>query len=451
MRPPPSLKDRRPGAGIDVVGGRHTQRVTAADPSEVTTTRDPVQRRTVATLSMSQILGGVSLASGVAVGALLAEEVSGSPTYAGLGSTFQVIGSALIAVPMARLSAARGRRPGLALGYALSFIGALGLIASGIVGSFALLLVASLLFGGSTASNNQARYAAADLADPTHRGRDLSLVVWATTIGSVLGPNLVGPSEPVSGLLGIPRLTGPFVFSLVGLTLAIIVLWTRLRPDPLIESRRRAAETDPDGAGAAHGSLRRGLAVIARTPQALLGVLTLALGHVVMVSVMVMTPLHMRHGHADLTVIGFVISIHILGMFAFSPLTGVAVDRLGGRTVAIVGSGILVTATLLASTAPMGHSTRLLAALFLLGLGWSCTLVSGSTLLVGALTPAERPGAQGASDLVMGLAAGLGGALAGVIVDRASFHALALGSLVVAAAIAVAAMVIRGRGAAPSS
>lgn len=417
--------------------------MTAPDSTETTTHRDPVQRRTVATLSMSQILGGVSLASGVAVGALLAEQVSGSPTYAGLGSTFQVIGSALIAVPMARLSAARGRRPGLILGYGLSFVGALGLIASGIVGSFALLLVASLLFGGSTASNNQARYAAADLAAPAHRGRDLSLVVWATTIGSVLGPNLVGPSESVSRLLGIPRLTGPFVFSLIGLLLAIAVLVWRLRPDPLIEARRRAADADPGASGRTHGSIGRGLRVIAARPQALLGLITLALGHVTMVSVMVMTPLHMRHGHADLTVIGFVISIHILGMFAFSPITGLAVDRLGGRAVAMVGSGILALATLLASTAPMGHSNRLLLALFLLGLGWSCTLVSGSTLLTGALPTAERPGAQGASDLVMGLSAGLGGALAGVVVDRASFHALALACLVIALSVGAAALVLR--------
>lgn len=418
--------------------------MTAPERAEATTHRDPVQRRTVATLSMSQILGGVSLASGVAVGALLAEEVSGSPTYAGLGSTFQVIGSALIAVPLARLSAARGRRPGLVLGYALSFVGALGLIAAGIVGSFALLLVASLLFGGSTASNNQARYAAADLADPAHRGRDLSLVVWATTIGSVLGPNLVGPSETVSRLLGIPRLTGPFVFSLVGLVLAIAVLVWRLRPDPLLEARRRVTVADPGASGRTHGSIGRGLRVIIARPQALLGLITLALGHVTMVSVMVMTPLHMRHGHADLTIIGFVISIHILGMFAFSPLTGMAVDRLGGRVVAMVGSGILVLATVLASTAPMGHSTRLLIALFLLGLGWSCTLVSGSTLLTAAVPTAERPGAQGASDLVMGLSAGVGGALAGVVVDRASFHALALGCLVIAAAIGAAALVLRG-------
>lgn len=417
--------------------------MTAAETPEVTIHGDPVQRRTVATLSMSQVLGGISLASGVAVGALLAEEVSGSPTYAGLGSTFQVLGSAVIAVPMARLSAARGRRPGLALGYVLSFVGALGLIASGVIGSFALLLVASLLFGGSTASNNQARYAAADLADPAHRGRDLSLVVWATTIGSVVGPNLVGPSEPVSRLLGIPRLTGPFVFSLVGLALAVAVLFWRLRPDPLIEARRRVTDADPTASGQTHGSVRRGLRVIASRPQAMLGVVTLALGHMTMVSVMVMTPLHMRHGQADLTIIGFVISMHILGMFAFSPLTGMAVDRLGGRTVAMVGSGILAVATLLASTAPMGHSMRLLAALFLLGLGWSCTLVSGSTLLTSAVPTAERPGAQGASDLVMGLAAGLGGAVAGVVVDLASFHALALGALIIALTIGAAALVLR--------
>lgn len=404
---------------------------------------DPVQRRTVATLSMSQVLGGISLASGVAVGALLAEEISGSPTYAGLGSTFQVLGSALIAVPMARLSAARGRRHGLVLGYCLAFVGALGLILSGIVGSFALLLVASLLFGGSTASNNQARYAAADLAAPAHRGRDLSLVVWATTIGSVVGPNLVGPSEPVSVLLGLPRLTGPFVFSLIGLALAVIVLVTRLRPDPLLEARRRAVAADPGASGRSHGRIGRGLRVVVAQPQALLGLLTLALGHMVMVSVMVMTPLHMRHGQADLTVIGFVISIHILGMFAFSPLTGLAVDRLGGRVVAMAGSAILVAATLLASTAPEGHSTGLLVALFLLGLGWSCTLVSGSTMLTAALPTAERPGAQGASDLVMGLTAGLGGALAGVVVDRASFSVLALAALVVALSIGVLAVVLR--------
>ena len=254
----------------------------------------------------------------------------------------------------------------------------------------------------------------------------------------MLGPNLVGPSTPVAEWLGLPPLTGPYVFSLLGLCLAIGFLLVRLRPDPLVEARRRSVAEGLD-AGPVHGSVSRGLRVVAASPVARLGLVTLALGHAVMVSVMVMTPLHMSHGDAGLQVIGLVISIHVLGMFAFSPLTGMAVDRFGGRAVALVGSLLLSTATLLASASPEGESLTLLAGLFLLGLGWSCTLVSGSTMLTAALPAVERPGAQGASDLVMGLTAALGGALAGVVVDRASFTVLALIALGVAVLIGLAA------------
>jgi MFS family permease len=407
----------------------------------VTTTQaapDRVQRHVVRTLVVAQMLGGVGMSAGVAVGALLAEQVSGSARWAGLGGTFQILGAAVIAIPMSRLMAARGRRPGLAFGYVLAAIGAVGLITAGLIGNFALLLVSSVLFGGATASNSQSRYAAADLATPAHRARDLSIVVWATTVGSVLGPNLVGPSAPVARSLGLPTLTGPYVFSVIGLLLAIAVVSLRLRPDPLLEARRRRI-ADGDDSGPAHGSVSRGLRVIAGIPAARLGLLTLALGHVVMVSVMVMTPLHMAHGDAGLELIGLVISIHIVGMFAFSPLTGMAVDRFGGRAVAVVGSMVLSTATLLASASPEGGSPTLGLGLFLLGLGWSCTLVAGSTMLTAAVPAIERPGAQGASDLVMGLVAGLGGALAGVVVDRASFSALALAALGVAVAIGLVA------------
>ncbi|QKE82538.1 MFS transporter [Arthrobacter sp. NEB 688] len=413
-----------------------TDPVTTAD-------RATLQRRTVTTLVGSQVLGGVGLSAGIAVGALLAEEVSGSARFAGLGGTFQVLGSALVAIPMARVMAAHGRRPGLVLGYALAAVGAVGLVTAGIIGSFALLLVSSLLFGGATTANSQSRYAAADLALPDRRARDLSIVVWATTLGSVLGPNLVGPSAPVADALGLPRLTGPFVFSLVGLLLAIAVVLVRLRPDPLVQSRRLALDEGGEPGEPTHGSVTRGLRVALGHPVARLGLLTLALGHGVMVSVMVMTPLHMAHGHAELTVIGLVISIHIVGMYAFSPLTGLAVDRFGGRAVALVGAGVLASATLLASASPMGESPTLVAGLFLLGLGWSCTLVAGSTLLTSAVAAAERPGVQGGSDLLMGLAAGGGGAVAGVIVDRVSFHALALTSLGFALLIGVLALTTR--------
>jgi MFS family permease len=397
-----------------------------------------VQRRTVRTLVGSQMLGGVGVSSGIAVGSILAEDLLGSPDLAGLANTAQVLGAAVLTVPMARLMAARGRRAGLVAGYATGTLGAALAVLAGIRGSFLLLLCATALFGAATASNSQARYAAADLARPEHRGRSLALVVWATTVGAVLGPNLIGPAGRLARGLDIPELVGPFVFSMVGFVLGGVLLWIRLRPDPLLLARRAAIDAGDDTQ--THGSLLRGLRVIRAYPAALLGLAAVAIGHTVMVGVMVMTPLHMHHGGAELRLVGFVISIHVLGMYAFSPVTGLLVDRIGERAVILAGVVVFLAAAVLAGRAPEGWSGLLTAGLFLLGLGWSCTMVAGSTLLAGAVPLAERPGVQGASDLVMGLAAATGGALAGLVVGGWGFGwlcALAAGLAALLGAMAV--------------
>src|SRR4029079_26342 len=202
---------------------------------------------------------------------------------------------------------------------------------------------------------------------------------------------------------------------------------------------------------ATHGSVVRGLRVARANRAAILGILLVALGHSVMICVMVMTPLHMHHGGADLQIIGLVISLHILGMFAFSPLVGIAVDRLRGRLCAVAGSGILLVAGVLAGLAPEGFSAGLSAGLFLLGLGWSFTLISGSTLLTRAVPLAERPGVQGASDLVMGLAGGSAGALAGVVVGSLGYHELGLGAAALATVVAGLALgPLRARAGSPA-
>ncbi len=439
--------------------------------------RRGLQRKVVRTLITSQILSGLGMASGLAVGALLAEDLSGTESLAGLGTTFQVLGGAVIAIPVARVMAARGRRPGLQLGLALALVGAALVVTAAVARNFGLMLLGMLLFGGGTSANSQSRYAAADLALPQHRGRDLSFVVWATTIGSVLGPNLVGPGQAFAHALGLPGLAGSFLFSLAGFAAAFVVINRLLRPDPLLTARaleradREAAaerHTEParsvvtvpprhaaedgaalepvdgvgpgqigDGAEDHNGSLTRGLRVVRTNARARLGVLTIALGHVVMVSVMVMTPIHMSHGHADLEVIGFVISMHILGMYAFSPVIGAAVDRWGGPFVAATGGAVLTLASLLASQSMMGWSPLLLVALLLLGLGWSCTLISGSTMLTSAVTAQERPATQGLSEVFMGLAGAAGGLLAGVVVDRLGYGTLAMGAAVVGVAVVV--------------
>ncbi|XVX19576.1 MFS transporter [Actinomycetota bacterium] len=418
--------------------------MTQPAPQQPHPERTPLQRRTLGVLTGSQTLGGVGTASGIAVMALLTNRIADSEQLAGLGTTFQVLGGAILAIPLARLMAARGRRPGLAAGYAIAVLGCFVIVAAAALGSLPLMLVGSFLFGGATTSNSQARYAAADLAQPAHRGRDISIVVWATTIGSVIGPNILGVGERLAGWLHMPEMTGSFVFSMLGFVAAAAVLTLWLRPDPLLESRKDEVHDDPSTRkDHLEGGLLHGLRVILAHPVATLGLVTMAIGHAVMVGIMVMTPLHMDHGGASLRLVGLVISIHIFGMYAFSPLTGMAVDRFGARTVAVAGGTILLIAALMSSRSHAGMSVLITVSMLLIGVGWSCTLVSGSTMLTGALPVHERPGAQGMADLLMGLAAASGGAVAGVILEHFGFGTLSLIGALLSAGVALAAMLLR--------
>lgn len=407
-----------------------------------------VQGHTVRTLMTSQVLGGIGVASGIAVASLVAADVSGRDDLSGLASTTQVLGGALLTVPVAALMGSRGRRVGLVTAYTIGALGAAVTIGAAVIGSFWLLLVGTFLFGASTTANSQSRYAAVDLAVPAHRGRQLSLVVWATTVGSVLGPNMVGPAEAVSRWTGLPPLTGAWLFSAVGFLLAALVLAVRLRPDPLLTAREAAAAVEdgpPRPVSPRRGSVLHGLRLIAATPVALLGTLAITVGHVVMVSVMVMTPLHMHHGDAAVPAIGLVISVHILGMYGLSPVVGQLTDRLGPPAVILLGTAVLALAGGLAAFSPAGWSWLLLVALFLLGLGWSCTMVAGSDLVAGSVPVDQRPAVQGASDLTMGLSAAAAGALAGVVVAQAGYHWLGIAGVLLAAGLAAYTLGI-GRG-----
>ncbi|WP_281965744.1 MFS transporter [Serinicoccus marinus] len=395
-----------------------------------------LQSRTVLTLMGSQTLGGIGVASGIAVGAIVAADVSGRDALSGLATTTQVLGGALFTIPVAALMGRHGRRTGLSAAYVIGALGAALAITATATGTFWLLLVGTTLFGASTTAGSQARYAATDLAVPERRGRQLSWVVWATTIGSVLGPNMVGPGKAVAGVLGLPPLAGAWVFSAVGFALAAVVLQLALRPDPLVTARRLAG-VDTDQPVGRQGSVADGLRLIRATPAAMWGTVALTVGHIVMVAVMVMTPLHMRHGQAEIELIGLVISLHILGMYGLAPVTGQLTDRWGARPVVLLGVVLLVLACLLAGLSQDGFSGGLTAGLVLLGLGWSCTMVAGSGTVAGSVPVGQRASVQGAADLVMGLSAAAGGALAGVVMDLAGYAWLCV--LAALAAVGLAA------------
>ncbi|MEV6524131.1 MFS transporter [Longispora sp. NPDC051575] len=431
---------------------------------------------------ITNVIGGVGVAIGIAVGALLTARLTGGPGLSGLAQSGAVVGGALMAIPMTRLMNRSGRRPGLLLGYAVGALGALLVVAAAVTESGPLAFLGMFCFGGSTAANLQARYAAVDLAEPARRGWQLSIVVWATTIGSVAGPNLSRPADALlrKAWADLPELAGPFVFSALAFAVAGLLIWGLLRPDPLVVARGLAAAQDagaapagpvagsaPGGpaAGSAPGAdgsgrggvvtaeprfgMRSAFRLVMEIPAARLGLAATAVGHLVMVGVMSMTPIYIGQtpgiDHGDvLSIVGLVLSLHIAGMYALSPLVGLATDRFGRRPVILTGLGLLLAACAIAGTADHG-TPQLAAGLFTLGLGWSCTMIGGSTLLVESVPVTRRPAAQGLSDLVMGLSGAGAGALGGVVVQVAGFPVLAV--LAAACAVPVLALALRVRSA----
>lgn len=399
---------------------------------------EAAQRHTVRTLVVSQAIGAVGVTIGVATASLLARDISGSETMAGLAQTFQVLGTAAAAYLLARVMRRRGRRVGLVTGYLFGAAGAALAVVAGVVDSMLVLLLGALLLGATTAVNSGSRYAATDLATEANRARALSVVVWATTIGAVAGPNLTGVGAAVAHRLGVPELTGGFAIGSVVLVLAAAWVWWRLRPDPLLLAQETAGLAPTVGAEPRGQSWGRFVSVVRDVPGVGAAVVAMACAHAAMVTVMIMTPLHMEHGGAHLEVIGFVISIHVLGMFAFSPLVGWATDRLGRSAVLVTGGVLLLVALTLCGLSPEGSSWQIFAGLFLLGLGWSCATVAASTVIADRSPLESRTDVQGTSDMVMALTAAGGGALAGVIVGELGFSALASFAALLAATVVVA-------------
>lgn len=374
-----------------------------------------LQHRTVRTLASAQVLSGIGVAGTVAAGSLLVSSITDSETLAGLAQTSAVLGAAALALPLARLTAKGGRRLALSAGYTAGAIGSVFAILGGAQSNIFLMLLGTFMVGAASAAGYQARFAAIDLATDQTRAKQLSFVVWGSTIGAVTGPNLMQPAGNLAENFGLSRLVGPYLISATTLALATIVIAMFLRPDPYLIANKEAVTK------LEKGDTKKALKHIRNNPKALFAILSIAIGHVAMVSVMVMTPVHMAHVDVTLTVIGLVISIHVLGMYAFSPVVGALSDRLGRIRVIQIGIATLLLSTVISGFARADDAYTLGVGLFLLGLGWSCTLIAGSALLSESVDPTFKAASQGASDLVMNLSGAAGGALAGVIIGTLSY------------------------------
>lgn len=404
-----------------------------------------VQRRTLRLLVLAVVPAGIGVTGSFSSAALLGEDLTGAAALGTLAASCVTTGGALSTVPLAQRMARAGRRAGLVRGWSVGAAGSALAAAAAITGLYPLLLLGSLGVGVGQAAGLAARFAAADLADDDGRARAIGLLVWASSLGAVFGPTVgLGAVGRAAEAAGLPALAGPNLLSAVVFVGAAGLVHRWLRPDPLevLGALRPAAPRTgalvalKERIGEAAGPVR----AIAASPTARLAAGGMVVGQAVMTGVMTATPLHMRSGAHELQVVGFVISVHIIGMYVFAPVVGWAVDRIGPRAVLALGGVALFVGGEMASHTRAEDSMGVFVGLFLIGIGWSCGLVAGSTMLTAAFPPLERVGVQGAADLLVSGAGALASLSAGVIYQLSSYANLSHLAGLLALTITVAAL-----------
>jgi MFS family permease len=359
---------------------------------------------------------------------IVATDLTGNPSLAGVPSAVIQLSMALSALLWGTLWDRLGRRNGLTAALLLGLAGG-GLAAAGT--EFGLLwafFLGIIGFGAMRAGTLMSRFVAAEVSTPDVRGQAISIVVWAGTVGAVVGPLLVAPSSSWATGLGLNELTGPILITVPLLGLSSIVTFAGLRPEPsklakLVEAENPRPQIDEQDT--------RSISQLIRIPGVYVAVVTVALAQAVMIMLMGITALYMRDLGHSLGDISIVFSAHTLGMFAIAPVSGALSDRLGRGPVMIAGSLIIILSGFIAPATPAVIVTAI--GLFLLGLGWSFAFVAGSALLSDQLSLAERSKTQGANDMVVALASGLGSLASGVIYAGIGYWAVGLAGAVLMA------------------
>ena len=357
------------------------------------------------------------------IASLAAPQLTGSRATSGLPSAAAIVGTAAAAAILSGLMARRGRRAGIVAGLAIGSLGAVAGLLSMVLGSFALLLAGSLAIGFANSATQLTRYAAADLS-PDARASALSLVVWGSTVGAVIGPNLVAPAGSFAAGIGWDPLVGGLALALA----FVLASWAVASLGPRAEHSQEARADGARPRARTVTLLRDMLA----TTQGRTAVLALGSGQLVMTLVMTMTPIHLHEAGHGLDIVGFVIGAHVLGMFGVAPISGWLTDRLGTPLVIGAGFGMLALAGLLAAITPAGGGALLAGPLFLLGAGWSFTFVAGSSLLTSAGPLDERARLQGATDALVWTVAALSSLASGVVLDLIGYELMAVAGAAIA-------------------
>ncbi|MFN3265395.1 MAG: MFS transporter [Deinococcales bacterium] len=345
--------------------------------------------------------------------------ITGAEALAGLPSTINFFVSAVAAYWIGRLMQLYGRRSGLMLGYGMGALGAVLAATMALEKNLIGFLLGGAMLGAANGAIAQAKYAAAELVDSHVRGTIIGALVTGSAFGSVLSWATAPLIYYYAKQNQLPSIELGWYLGGFWLLLGFLLLAVAFFPKPISQI-----------SGFMQAAAVRTWKQLWQVQAVRLALLSMTLGQMVMTSLMVLMPLHAKHlGHED-SATGL-ISVHILGMFAFSWLTGRLVDLWGRARAIRTGAGLLMFSAFVAvfATRPleMGFS------LFVLGLGWNFCNVAGSTLLTDQLEAHERPSIQGAAELITWLAAAIGALGGGFIVGAFGFEVVSLVALLVGA------------------
>jgi MFS family permease len=375
-----------------------------------------VRRRLVYVLFSGAALAWLAFVATLTVATVAARSLSGSTILAGIPLAAGALGQALGTNVLGRVSTRYGRRFIMVVGPPVSACGAALELLGVVAGQYWMLVGGAILVGGGVGSIHLARYVAAELAEASEEGRAVGIVVWSGTVGSVVGANLV---DWVGGLaqarLGTPY-GGAFLLATVAFLLCWSIFWFGLRPDPSRVALTSGAP--PDRGGSVSAALR--------LPSVQISILALLSAQGAMVLLMTATPLRIEDAGYGLDAVGLVLSVHAVGMFAFSPLVGRLVDRLGRVPMVGIGMGLTVVSLFLSGTAPYDGLFALATGLFVLGLGWSCSFIAASSMLFSSAPPDVRPVVEGWADSAVWTMVMAGSVGSGVLMGTVGYGWLSL-------------------------
>jgi MFS family permease len=374
-------------------------------------------RRNVGLLAACQAMLFTNNSTLIAINGLAGLALAPYTALATLPVTCWVLGGALATMPASLHMKRAGRQRGLISGTFWGIVGAL--ICAGAIWAqnFWLLCFGTLVWGVYNAYGQYYRFAAADVASPDFKATAISLVLAGGLVGGIVGPST---SRLTVDLLG-PKFMGAYLV-LIGFAVATMLLLRLMRiPNPT------AAEQMAPG---------RPLSQIAAQPKFMVAVLSGAVGYGVMNFLMTSTPIAMQvcgHPFGDAA---FVISSHVVGMFAPSFVTGPLIKRAGALPVMFAGA-LLNFATI--GVALSGISVaHFWWSLVLLGVSWNFLYIGATTLLTETYRPEERAKAQGANDQAIFIMMVVSSFTSGMTVTAAGWERVNLIALPLVALVAIA-------------